>query len=127
MIQAAQKTSYKNLIVYQKAKLLTVEVIIYFSKFRTPRTKEFLIQQLFRSISSVGANIVEGYGRHYKGSLRQFYAIARGSSFESDYWLEILQETGNFDKKTLLNFVNRNTELSKMLTSLMKKTEVVRS
>ena len=41
MAKSAQKTSYKNLIVYQKAKQLTVDVIKYFSKFKFPKTQEF--------------------------------------------------------------------------------------
>ena len=127
MTEPVQKSSYKNLIVYQKAKTLTTDIIKYFSEHKLPYTTDFLIKQLLRSISSIGANIAEGYGRYYQGSLRQFYAIARGSSFESDYWLEILQETGKFDEKKISDFINRNTELSKMLTSLMKKTEVSRS
>ena len=126
MAEPVQKTSYKNLIVYPKAKALTTDVLSYFSEHKLPYTKEFLTRQLFRSVSSVGANIAEGYGRHYQGSLRQFFAIARGSSFESDYWLEILQEMGEFDGKIISDFINRNTELSKMLTSLMKKTDVSR-
>jgi len=113
--------SYKDLIVYQKAKSLTTDIISFFSKNRIPRTLDFLINQLFRAISSVGANIAEGYGRHYEGSLKQFYAIARGSSFESDYWLEVINNLNMFDKNSISNFSDRNVELSKMLTSLMKK------
>ena len=41
MAKSTQKTSYKNLIVYQKAKQLTIDVIKYFSKFKFPKTQEF--------------------------------------------------------------------------------------
>jgi four helix bundle protein len=113
-------TSYKSLIVYQKAKQLTVDIINYFSGVKIPKSIEFLINQLFRSISSIGANIAEGYGRHYKGSFKQFLGIARGSSFESDFWLEILIETKYFDINQIIKFQERNTELMKILTTLMK-------
>jgi four helix bundle protein len=69
----------------------------------------------------VAANIAEGYSRYYKGSLRQFFSIARGSSFEADYWLEIFLDLNEFDKKKLNEFVATNTEVTKMLTSLMKR------
>ena len=114
-------TSYKDLIVYQKTRALTVDVIRYFSKYKLPKAKEFLISQLFRAISSVGANLAEGFGRNYSGSFRQFVGIARGSSFETDYWLEIILETKNFDSKIITSFIERNVEISKMLSGLMRK------
>jgi len=120
---AAQYTSYRNLIVYQKAKGLTVDLINYFSKNRVYKSYEFLINQLFRSVSSIGANIAEGYGRHYTQSFRQFLSIARGSSFETDYWLDIATETGLARSDILNDFSERNNELAKMLTTMMKRTE----
>lgn len=112
--------SYKNLIVYQKAKLLTVEAIKYFSSQHLDRISDILANQFVRSISSIGANIAEGYGRHYQKNYRQFIGIARGSSFESDYWLDVMLETKKFDDETVNNFIQRNTELIKILTTLMK-------
>jgi len=123
MAKSAQKTSYKNLIVYQKAKQLTIDVIKYFSKFKLPKTQEFLIIQLLRAISSIGANIAEGYGRHYKKSYRQFLSIARGSAFEAEYWLEVVLEINIFDNKKLKEFDERTNELVKILTTMMKKLE----
>ena len=118
---AAQQNSYKNLIVYQKAVNLSHEIIEYFSKFSLPKSKEFVVLQLLRAIASVGANIAEGYGRFYKKYYRQFLSIARGSSFESDYWLEIISRFEEFDREKIESFTNQNTELSKMLTTMMKQ------
>ena len=116
----AQVTSYKDLFVYQKSKLLTVDVIKYFSKHNLSKSKEFLFNQLFKAISSVGANLAEGFGRNYSKSFRQFVGIARGSSFETNYWLEILLDLNEFDSEIINNFIERNTEINKMLTGLMK-------
>ena len=116
-------TSYKDLIVYQKTRALTVDVIRYFSKYKLPKAKEFLISQLFRAISSIGANLAEGFGRNYSGSFRQFVGIARGSSFETEYWLEISLDLKEFDSRMINEFIERNREISKMLTGLMKKTK----
>lgn len=115
--------SYKDLLVYQKAKQLTVDVFNYFAKVNLPKTKEFLISQLFRAVSSIGANIAEGFGRNYSGSFRQFVGIARGSNFETNYWLEIISQDKSFNSNDIVAFADRNTEISKMLTGLMKKTK----
>lgn len=126
-METARVFGYKNLIVYQKAKSLAVDIIRFFSKNKLPRILEFVIIQLFKSVTSIGANIAEGYGRHYRGNLRQFFSISRGSSFESDFWLEILQETDLFEDRAIKGFASRNDELSKMLTTLMKKTDRTQS
>ena len=123
MLKPARVTSYKDLIVYQKAKQLTIDIISYFSKYNLPKAKDFLIGQLFRAVSSIGANIAEGFGRNYSGSFRQFVGIARGSNFETNYWLEIMLEDKSFNPKEINIFIERNVEISKMLTGLMKKTK----
>lgn len=60
-----------------------------FHKFDGIRSS--LADQITRSVDSVGANLVEGYGRGSEESIRavlQFYRYSLGSAFESLYWLE---------------------------------------
>lgn len=120
MEKTARFTTHKDLIVYQKAKSLAKDTIRYFSRVRLPRTEDFVVLQLLRAVTSIGANIAEGYGRLYKKSYRQFLAIARGSCFEADYWFEILFESNKFNQKEITDFIERNNELAKMLTAMMK-------
>ena len=117
---ATKVSSYKDLVVYQKSKILTSDVITHFSGYKLPIAKQFLLNQLFRAAGSIPANIAEGFGRNSKGSFRQFISIARGSSFEVDCWLEIMQNTGDFDDKKIKEFLSKNVEVSKMLSGLMK-------
>lgn len=121
MEKPAKITSYKDLIVYQKAKSLTIDIIKYFSTIKITRAKEFLFNQLFRASSSVGANLAEGFGRNYSGSFRQFVGISRGSSFETEYWLEVLLDLNEFNSEIIDGFVLRNQEVCRMLSGLMKK------
>jgi len=44
-------------------------------------------QQLARAVDSIGANIAEAYGRFHYGEKAQFLYYARGSLFETKYWL----------------------------------------
>lgn len=117
----AQINTYKDLVVYQKAKQLTTDIIKYFSKEKTSRTKEFLLSQLFRAVSSIGANLAEGFGRNYSKNFRQFVGISRGSAFEVEYWLDIILDLNEFDQNTIKNFVERDVEICKMLSGLMNK------
>jgi four helix bundle protein len=117
---ATKVSSYKDLIVYQKSKQLTVDIIQHFSDYKLPIPKQFLLNQLFRAVGSIPANIAEGYGRNSRKSFKQFVSIARGSSFEVDCWLEIIKDTEGFNETKIMEFVERNTEISKMLSGLMK-------
>jgi four helix bundle protein len=112
--------SYKDFVVYQKSKQLTVDIIQHFSDYKLPIPKQFLLNQLFRAVGSIPANIAEGYGRNSKKSFGQFIKIARGSSFEVNCWLEIILDTDGFDKNKVKEFMERNEEISKMLSGLMK-------
>lgn len=115
--------NYKELIVYQKAVELTVEVLNYLKNQKYDFAQKVLSDQLIRAISSIGANIAEGYGRYYQKNYYQFLSIARGSSFETDYWLDIIQG-GNFGNRDKIKaFILKNEEITKMLTSLMKNLE----
>lgn len=44
-------------------------------------------KQLVRAVDSIGANIAEAFGRFHYGERLQFLYYARGSLFESKYWL----------------------------------------
>lgn len=112
--------SYKDLTVYQKSKQLTVDIIQHFSEYKLPIPKQFLLNQLFRAVGSIPSNIAEGYGRNSRKSFRQFVVISRGSSFEVNCWLEIILETDGFNKIKVKEFIERNEEISKMLSGLMK-------
>jgi four helix bundle protein len=43
--------------------------------------------QLIRAVDSIGANIAESCGRYHFGEKLQFLYYARGSLFESKYWI----------------------------------------
>jgi four helix bundle protein len=59
--------------------------------------KKILGDQYLESADSIGANIAEGYGRfHYLDKIK-FYYNARGSLFECQHWVELMEdrEVGN--------------------------------
>jgi four helix bundle protein len=49
--------------------------------------KDVVGKQLARAVDSIGANIAESFGRFHYGERLQFLYFARGSLFESKYWL----------------------------------------
>jgi len=49
--------------------------------------REVVGRQMARAADPIGANIAEAYGRYHFGEKLQFLYYARGSLFETKYWL----------------------------------------
>jgi four helix bundle protein len=88
--------SYRELLVLQKARVLTVR--IYKATESFPRSEIYgLTSQLRRSAVSVASNIAEGQGRLTSGEFRQFLGPARGSLLELDTQIAIACDLGYLD------------------------------
>ena len=95
----------KNLEVYKLAKDLSVLGWEIYEKMDW-QTKKINGDQFIESTDSVGANIVEGYGRFHFLDKIKFYYNARGSLFECwQHWIVVLFERG---KVTQTQFVKYN-------------------
>jgi four helix bundle protein len=79
--------NYKDLVVFQKADELALQVYRLTEKF--PKSEMFgLTSQIRRAALSIPTNIVEGYARKSKKELAQFIGIALGSHAETEYLLD---------------------------------------
>ncbi len=75
------KSNYRDLVVWQKARKLAVEIYRVTQQF--PRVEMFgLTQQMRRAVISIASNIAEGHGRRSSKDILHFLRIARGSLFE---------------------------------------------
>lgn len=82
--------SFKDLIVWQKAYELVIEIYKTTKKF--PKDELYgLSQQVRRAAVSIPSNIAEGYGRQYNKEYKQFLFVAYGSlcELETQYLLAI--------------------------------------
>ena len=83
-------SSFKDLIVWQKAYKLVLEIYRITKDF--PKSEIYgLSQQMRRSAVSIPSNISEGYGRKSKTEYDRFLSIAYGSlsELETQYLLSV--------------------------------------
>jgi len=108
---------YKDLIVWQKAKVFCVNIYKLTDEF--PKSELFgLISQLRRAAVSIPSNIAEGSKRNTTKDSNQFYSIAYGSGAELETQLEISKELFISLKDKIVVLENDLNEIMKMLNKL---------
>jgi len=80
------KTNFENLKVYQLAEKLADNLWNIVSQWDL-FAKDAIGKQIVRAADSIGANIAEGTGRGSFQDNRRFVRTARGSFYETQYWL----------------------------------------
>src|SRR5688572_716960 len=111
--------NYRDLIVWQKAMDLVVEVYRLTSGF--PPTERYgLISQMQRCAASIPSNIAEGQGRGSDKEFQRFLAIANGSRCELETQVMLASRLGYIDEGTRNELLDRSEEIGRLLTGLTK-------
>lgn len=113
-------SDYKNLLVWQKAMDLVVE--IYNITKLLPKEETYCISdQLRRSAVSVPSNIAEGQSRNSVKEFIQFLAIARGSLAELETQLIICERVNMITINDIIKAQDLSSEVGKMINGLISK------
>ena len=86
-----------------KSKEFALTVIKACKELRNAKCEGALINQFLRSGTSIGANIREAFYAHGKADFIAKLQIALKECSESEYWIELLLESGYYDNKDLLD------------------------
>ena len=97
-----------------KSKAFALRIIKVCNEVKKEKKESILTNQLVRSGTSIGANIREAFYAHSKADFVAKLQIARKECSESEYWLELLIESGYYGDKTLLD---QCIEIKKLLIS----------
>ena len=111
--------SYKELIAWQKAMDLVVEV--YRATAAFPADERFgLTIQIRRAAVSVPSNIAEGQGRGPGQDFIRFLCIARGSLQEVDTQLLLAVRLGFLPQERYEPISNHLVEVAKLINGLIR-------
>ena len=109
--------SYRDLIAYQKAYQLTLDIYKCTKTF--PKYELFgIVSQMRRSAVSVPCNISEGYCRNHRKEHIQFLNIAIGSCGELETLLSLSRDLAYLSRHDFENLYEAREEVSKLLWKL---------
>ena len=112
-----KSSNHRDLIVWQKAIDLTVEV--YNLVKLLPKDETYaLSEQMRRAVVSIPSNIAEGQGRNSSKEFVRFLSMARGSLRELSTQLEICERIEYMNSEQTNKAKSIIEEIDKMLNSL---------
>ncbi len=115
--------SYRDLIAWQKAKSLALDV--YRCTRRFPKDEIYgLSSQMRRAAVSVPSNIAEGKGRYSRKEFLQFLYHARGSLLELQTQLSIARDLDYLDLSAFKSMESRTEELGRILNGLITRFQI---
>ncbi|MBI2018172.1 four helix bundle protein [Candidatus Daviesbacteria bacterium] len=113
-------SSYKELIVWQKAMDLVREIYLLTEKF--PKDEIYgLASQMQRAAVAIPSNIAEGYLRGHRKEYIQFLLIALGSAAELETQILICKPVSKFNRLDFAKAESLLTEVMKMLYVMSKR------
>lgn len=90
---------------------------------RKQRINWILIDQLIRSATSIGANVVEGGSSTSKKEFINYFQIALKSASETLYWLALLKEINLEYVKEIELLIQEGIEIKKMISTIILNTK----
>lgn len=112
--------SYKNspkIEVKYRAFYLSLNTIKFLENLNHKTSSRIIFDQLIRSVTSIGANIVEAKASSSKKEFVNYFHIALKSSNETKYWLALLREIYPDKKDEITDFVKEAEEIGKIIGS----------
>ncbi len=117
------KAGYRNSIAWQKNQAAVIKTARLINEL--PRMVPFrkLSEQLFASITSVGANIAEGYSDFKGNEYQRYLKISLRSAYETDHWLTTLQALAEDGRKKIdIDLLKEASSLNIETIKILKKT-----
>jgi four helix bundle protein len=113
----ASITRFEDLIVWQKASSLCLEIYSHSARGRFGDDFSFR-NQIRRAALSISSNVAEGFERYSRTEFRHFLAIARGSAAEVRSQLFIARHLGYVTQPEYVRLNGLCLEITRMLARL---------
>lgn len=95
----------------------SISLIKYIEQLPNKKIYWTITDQLIRSGTSIGANVIEAKAASSKRDFIRFYEISLKSANETIYWLLLLKESGLDNSETVNKLISETKQLAAMLAS----------
>jgi len=112
-----QNAKFKKEEFIKRLIRFSIQILKFTEKMRKERILWSIIDQLIRSATSIGANVVEAKSSSSKKDYIHYFEIALKSANETKYWLIIVKETMSSLKEESERLLKEVTELANILAS----------
>lgn len=107
-------------ILLIKSKHFAIRCVRLYKFLCSEKNEYILSKQLLRSGTSIGANVKESQFAPSRADFANKLSIAQKEAGESEYWIEVLEETGYLSKNQSESMLKDCRELLKLLQSITK-------
>ncbi len=108
----SSKTSFKK-----RAYLLALDALELIDSLPAKKAYWSLGDQLLRSITSIGANVVEAKSASSKRDFVNFYNIALKSANESKFWLSLIKDSDKGNSELASKMLEETEELANIIAA----------
>ncbi len=115
----------KENAIAEKSKAFALRVIKLYQYLCEKKNEYVMSKQILRSGTSIGANVKEAICGQSKADFYAKMYIAYKEASETEYWLELLFESGYIDKAAFDSIYADCKEVVKLLASITKTQKVI--
>jgi four helix bundle protein len=117
----------KGIDLKERTYRFSVSVVKFIAESNKDRIFNSIFDQLLRSATSVGANLVEARASSSRREFIKFYEISLKSANEAKYWLCLMRDALAAERNKVTALLNEVDEISKIIAasviSLKRKRE----
>ena len=110
----------KDNLIADKSKQFAIRIIHLYQHLNENNREFVLSKQLLRSGTSIGANVREAIQAQSRKDFISKMQIALKEASETEYWLELLHETGYLSDKEFESISADCSSINKILISIVK-------
>lgn len=111
----SEKLKDGKLDLKYRAYNFSIRIIKFAGTLPNQRIYWIITDQLVRSATSIGANIIEAQAASSKRDFARFFEIALKSANETKYWLALLRDATDIEKERVNILIQEAKEVSNIL------------
>ena len=102
------------------SKAFAIRIIRLYQYLQNEKKEHILSKQLLRSGTSIGANVRESINAQSLEDFIHKLNISLKESNETEYWIELLYETGYINEQQFSSIISDNKEITATLIKIIK-------